>query len=170
MAYQGLPTHTTLITGDCTIFCEPQIGIGRGRVNPMGCRVGYSGVGVRVEVCPPCEDPHPRLGYPGYSGYWTVHAMPVHAQIGSAYSESPTFNPPTCPGSPVSLRHHLVLAPLVIPIVMMGYVLGLQMPESGCLRLTQSDQCHRTAHGVAPSPHSLPCPHLVTLFSVVMDS
>jgi len=82
----------------------------------MGCRVGYSGVGVRVEVCPPCKDPHPRLGYPGYSGYWTVHAMPVHAQIGSAYSESLTFNPPTCPGSPVSLCHHLVLTPLVVPV------------------------------------------------------
>ena len=51
-----------------------------------------------------------------------------------------------------------------------GYMLGLQMPESGCLRLTQSDQRHRTARGVAPSPHLLPCPHLVTLFSVVMDS
>jgi len=60
-------------------FCDTHLGIGRGRVNPMGCRVGYSGVGIRVEVCPPCEDPHPRLGYPGYSGYWTVHAMPVHA-------------------------------------------------------------------------------------------
>jgi len=45
----------------------------------MGCRVGYSGVAVRVEVCPPCEDPHPRLGYPRYSGYWMVHAMLVHA-------------------------------------------------------------------------------------------
>jgi len=51
-----------------------------------------------------------------------------------------------------------------------GYMLGLQMPESGRLRLTQSDQRHRTVRGVAPSPHSLPCPHLVTLFSIVMDS
>jgi len=58
----------------------------------------------------------------------------------------------------------------IIPTVTMGYVLGLQMPESGCLRLTQSDQRHRTVRGVAPSPHSLPRPHLVTLFSVVMDS
>jgi len=61
-----------------------QLGIGRGRVNPMGCRVGYSGVGVRVEVCPPCKDPHPRLGYPGYLGIgW---CMQVHGyQISLLY-------------------------------------------------------------------------------------
>jgi len=45
-----------------------RVGIGRGRVNPMGCWVGYSGVGVRVDKCPPCKDPHPSLGYPGYPG------------------------------------------------------------------------------------------------------
>jgi len=53
---------------------------------------------------------------------------------------------------------------------MTGYVLGLQMPESGRLCLTQSNQCHRTVRSVVLSPHSLPRPHLVTLFSVVMDS
>jgi len=35
----------------------------------MGYWVGYRGVGVRVEVCPPCKNPHPSLGYPGY---WTL--------------------------------------------------------------------------------------------------
>jgi len=55
-------------------------------------------------------------------------------------------------------------------IVTTGYVLGLQMPKSGHLCLTQSNQCHRTACGIAPSPYSLPRPHLVTLFSIVMDS
>ena len=77
----------------------------------MGCWVGYSGVGVRVEVCPPCKDPHPRLGYPGYLGIGWCQYMAIRL----AYSESLTFNLPTCSGSPVSLCHHLVLAPLVVP-------------------------------------------------------
>ena len=79
------------------------------------------GLGSGWKFVHPAKTPTPDWGTPGILGIgWCMpcQCMPCQCmpQIRSAYSESLMFNPPTCLGSPVSLCHHLILAPLVIPI------------------------------------------------------